>query len=431
MFGNQNARDSVFEILASMKDDIKEGKKAIADARAAVRGLRSDLKDARIRVKELNAELQSLKADRKVLQYQLTVAVAYGDDLRAAEIRGELAEKNAEIAKTEKERADASRDVTKTIKDLAQAQKDVQAAINASTRSLTGNNKAARDNRARVQELLNAYKQQIVTAAQNGASQDQLRRLSARLSKEFAQQLKQMGYNRNEVNRYRSAFSEFSTVIKKVPRNVTVKANASTRAAQIALNEFVARNKNRSVNVKVNTPKIGSIGGGTIRPSGISVGGAGISTPKIKTNSAEANKFNALNFNAAQGPTKYIRRASGGLAYLASGGTADLHPGGPRGTDTIPAWLSPGEYVHRTAAVDHYGLPFMNAVNNLQFPKYLATGSGGAGVGSASGPTLVELMPRQLAQLAQMVSTQVTLDGKIVATAVNNQNRNSSIRKVN
>lgn len=432
MFGNQNARDSVFEILASMKDDIKEGKKAIADARAAVRGLRSDLKDARIRVQELNAELLGLRADKKVLQYQLTVAVAYGDDLRATEIRGELAEKNAEIAKTEKERADASRDVTKTIKDLAQAQKDVQAAINASTRSLTGNNKAARDNRARVQELLNAYKQQIVTAAQNGASQDQLRRLSERLSKEFAQQLKQMGYNRNEVNRYRSAFSEFSTVIKKVPRNVTVKANASTRAAQIALNEFVARNKNRSVNVKVNTPKIGSIGGGTIRPSGISVGGAGISTPRIKTNSAEANKFNALNFNAAQGPTKYIRRANGGkVDYLASGGVGGLHPGAPRGTDTVPAWLTPGEYVHNKSAVDHYGLPFMNAVNSLQFPKYLASGSGGFGGGSSSGPALVELMPRQLAQLAQMVSTQVVLDGKIVAQATNNQNRNSSIRKVN
>src|SRR5690606_33962363 len=124
-------------------------------------------------------------------------------------------------------------------KDLAQAQKDVQAAINASTRSLTGNNKAARDNRARVQELLNAYKQQIVTAAQNGASQDQLRRLSARLSKEFAQQLKQMGYNRNEVNRYRSAFSEFSTVIKKVPRNVTDRKSTRLNSSHVKISEFV------------------------------------------------------------------------------------------------------------------------------------------------------------------------------------------------
>src|SRR5690606_12153393 len=206
MFGNQNARDSVFEILASMKDDIKEGKKAIADARAAVRGLRSDLKDARIRVKELNAELQSLKADRKVLQYQLTVAVAYGDDLRAAEIRGELAEKNAQIAKTETERADASKDVSKILKDLPQAQKDVQNAIRESSRAAQGNSKVARENRARVQELLNAYKQQIITAAQNGASQDQLRRLTDKLSKEFAAQLRQMGYNRSEVNRYKSAF---------------------------------------------------------------------------------------------------------------------------------------------------------------------------------------------------------------------------------
>lgn len=432
MFGNQNARDNVFDILGDMKDDIKQGRQAIEDAREGVQGLRSDLRDARIRVQELNAELRSLRADRKILQYQLRVAVEYGDDLRAAEIRGELAENTAEITKTEKERADASKDVTQVLKDLAAAQKAVQDAIAASSRSLTGNSKAARDNRARVQELLNAYRQQITTAAANGASTEQLRKLTDRLSKEFASQLRQMGYNRSEVNRYKSAFNQFTTVIRRVPRNVTVTTRSNTSPAQRAINEFVARNRNRSINMRVDVPKVGSISGGTIRPSGISVGGGGISTPKINTSTANAKEFNALNFNQYQGPTKYIRRANGGMAaYLASGGDPQFFPGGPRGTDTIPAWLTPGEFVQKKAAVDHYGLPFMNAINNLQFPKYLANGSGASSAGGGTGPALVELMPRQLAQLAQMVSSTVYLDGRIVAESVGEQNRNSSIRKVN
>jgi hypothetical protein len=33
-----------------------------------------------------------------------------------------------------------------------------------------------------------------------------------------------------------------------------------------------------------------------------------------------------------------------------------------------------GEFIHKTKAVEHYGLPFMNALNNLQLPKMFAEG---------------------------------------------------------
>lgn len=432
MFGNQNARDNVFNVLADMKDDIRAGVKAIRDARSAVAGLRDDVKDSRIRVKELNAELRSLKADRGILQYQLSVAIEYGDDLRAAEIRAELAEKNAEITKTEKERKDASKDVAQTLKELAAAQKEVDRAVRAASRGLTGNTKTARENRQRVQELIKAYREQITTAAANGASTAQLRALTARLSAEFSQQMRQMGYNRSEVNRYKTAFSQFSTVIKKVPRNVNVSAKANVSPAQRAINEFIARNRNRSVNLRVNTPRVGDIGAGRLKPSGVSVGSGGISTPKLSSNGVNTGTIRASKITNNRGvPFPHFALAGGGLAtYLAAGGIGGMHPGAPQGTDTIPAWLTPGEFVQRKKAVDHYGLPFMNAVNSLQFPKFLASGSGGSSGGGTPGVQIVELMPRQLAQLAQMVSTQVSIDGKVVATAVNGQNRDSSIRKV-
>ncbi|ETB53731.1 hypothetical protein O976_05110, partial [Mycobacterium avium subsp. paratuberculosis 10-8425] len=43
-------------------------------------------------------------------------------------------------------------------------------------------------------------------------------------------------------------------------------------------------------------------------------------------------------------------------------GTAHFASGGPSGTDTIPAWLSPHEYVEPSEAVDKYGPGFMDAI---------------------------------------------------------------------
>lgn len=56
-------------------------------------------------------------------------------------------------------------------------------------------------------------------------------------------------------------------------------------------------------------------------------------------------------------PFSGVGHAKGGLiGYFASGG-------GPSGTDTVPAWLSPGEEVEQRSAVDKYGASFMGALN--------------------------------------------------------------------
>jgi hypothetical protein len=43
-----------------------------------------------------------------------------------------------------------------------------------------------------------------------------------------------------------------------------------------------------------------------------------------------------------------------------------------------------GEFIHKTKAVDHYGLPFMNALNNMQLPKVFAEGGYVAPITSSS-----------------------------------------------
>ncbi|MCB5954022.1 hypothetical protein [Enterococcus sp. CWB-B31] len=57
--------------------------------------------------------------------------------------------------------------------------------------------------------------------------------------------------------------------------------------------------------------------------------------------------------------------ATGGLvpSYLASGGLASIFR--KKGTDTVPAMLTPGEFVQRKAAVNTFGLDFMKRVNSL------------------------------------------------------------------
>lgn len=54
---------------------------------------------------------------------------------------------------------------------------------------------------------------------------------------------------------------------------------------------------------------------------------------------------------------------TGKAKYFASGGLLGLFQ--PRGTDTIPAMLTPGEYVVRRGAVDQLGVPFLQRLNRM------------------------------------------------------------------
>lgn len=59
--------------------------------------------------------------------------------------------------------------------------------------------------------------------------------------------------------------------------------------------------------------------------------------------------------------------------YLASGGIVGMHPGAPKGTDTIPAWLSRGEMVINAAATKKFYAQLVQMNAGVQ-PKYYARG---------------------------------------------------------
>jgi TP901 family phage tail tape measure protein len=87
-----------------------------------------------------------------------------------------------------------------------------------------------------------------------------------------------------------------------------------------------------------------------------SIGG---STPTVLTTTVNGTKITVPN-----NPGQAWGFASGGMVpkYFAAGGFS-------RGTDTIPAMLTAGEYVVRKSAVDSLGIGTMNSINNGNMPS--------------------------------------------------------------
>lgn len=198
-------------------DKIVGGWKDIAKAAA----------DARKQMAEANLTLQQLAADRKIDQYWLKVAKMYGDTLRASQIQADLAQNS---------------------KDTADAQKDLSDAQGRASTSLGGSSDAAIANRDALRDLVSQYGDYISQLAASGLSQDQLRVKVQQLKQDFIRQATQLGYNKGEVQKYAASFDDMALAIDRVPKNVTVKANANP--ALQALGELEAKIKKTTNNGK-------------------------------------------------------------------------------------------------------------------------------------------------------------------------------------
>lgn len=93
---------------------------------------------------------------------------------------------------------------------------------------------------------------------------------------------------------------------------------------------------------------------------------------------------------AGTGPRKAAPSAGTYMKQYASGG-AVYGAGGPR-TDSIPAWLSNGEFVMQASAVRTLGLGFMNAVNNIGSKGGLPAYADGGMVSGSGRGTSVEIV---------------------------------------
>ena len=388
-FGEQIAKDNTADLWKSWKDDIKDAK--------------NRAKELRLEIRAIKAEQASLQARRSTLVYQLDVARRYGNTLAEEQILAEIGEVDSDLADNKKDLKDATKEL-----------KDVQDELNA---GLKGNTEEARKQRERIRELVQSYQDQIEEAANNGASQEELRKLSAKLKKEFEDQAKKIGLSEKEVKKYSKTFDDTSKIIKKVPRNVTTKWNANASPAEKALANFRAKmdrerkkiEKPFKLNARFNSKVDSNLTGLKAAQQAL----------------AEALKAQAKAYKDQPGggtrvdywdkKVNYWRNILANYKGYAEGGFTGR--GGKydtAGTVHRGEFVFPKEYVNQST-----GLPYANVLGSMAHAMgAMSAGAGGGGTGIQ----LVELLPNQLDQLARAVSSRVSIDGRVVAAVSNGYN---------
>lgn len=373
--------------------------------------LTSAAKDAERAVKSANDEINQSVADKAVLQYQLSVAERYNDEKRAAVIRAKLAKLDEQIIDQQQQLAEANENNNKT---------------------LVGNSKAAIDNRAKVRDLVTQYNSYLVALANGGASSAELSQQAAILEQEFLNQGEALGYSRDELDDYTSAFAgDFTTVINNLPTNITLEVK--TDPALRAIEEFVTKASAELAKVGVASVPTGTYtppapapapAPAPPAPAPAPAPSASTQTPLQKAESTltELQKDRATIVRAGRSTTiidAQIKRAksevdklkgtvtggSGSMRFQAAGGY--ISGPGTGTSDSIPAMLSNGEYVIKASSVSKYGLEFMNALNQQRVGFQPVSQSSNSMFGGGS--SVVYLSPEDRALLRSVVDRPVAL----------------------
>ena len=176
--------------------------------------------DANQEINSLNADIQKLTANKALKQYFLEVAEAYGDTLRAAQLRAEISEIDA---------------------DLAAKNGKLQKAQDKTNKTLIGTGDAALANRETITGLVSDYQDHIEALAASGASQEELRQKSRELRQDFINQATQLGFNREELDLYAKAFDDVTFAIDNIPRNISPGLDIDINPAVTALAELVSK----------------------------------------------------------------------------------------------------------------------------------------------------------------------------------------------
>lgn len=378
-FGNQRGLDS-----------ITSGWRSIAEASAS----------AREEIAKYQATLAELSADRQIKQYWLMVAENYGDTLRAAKLRAELAELDNE---------------------QSAAQRDLSKAQEKTNKTLTGNSSAAIENRETVLDMLGSYQDLLKTYAENGMSQQDLQRKAAQLKQEFINQALQAGFSRNEINRYAAAFDDMGIAINRVPRNITVAANVNP--ALQALAEFEAKAKTAARNA-ANSIRTG--------------GGGGYGMPTITPTVKPVVDLDAARKAGLAAGRAIREQVINGISVIKIGNRSITAPGadlygrkeggytGNAGESTVTGFHHGREFVMSAPAVRTLGVNGMNYLHNaLKSGRVPSIGGGGGG-------GMVELSPVDRSLLMEIAAAARSAGfpgASVLQAVVNGGNANFAQRR--
>lgn len=388
--------DRARDIRFSGTETLDNVTKAFLDIAEATENARIQIQEISADIQSLNADIDSLTADRALQEYFLSVAEAYGDSLKAGEIRANLAKIDADLV----EKND----------DLAKKTKDLQKAQDKTNKTLIGNSDAAIENRSEILDLVKSYQDHVKALAESGMKQDELRAKSQQLKADFIAQAAQLGYNVDELGLYAAAFDDVKAAIDAVPRDVTVDFNGDP--ALTAIEEFSAKARdalNSVSNTKV-SPQIDNTAARALALQGR------IAYLKGQVESAVASK----NYKMAQARDSDLATHLWALntGNYSAVGFADGGYTGPGGKYDVAGIVHRGEYVVPKEQVNQMtGLPYF-----MSQPRTFAQG----GYTGQSGPSMVSLSPEDRALLRNVGgSGNIVLyaDSRELARSVNDGNR--------
>jgi len=214
--------------LLSSAFTIRFGKtEAVDKLTTAWAQLRNKVKQAREEIANIQRDITGMQADANILQYQLNIAIKYGDTKRADKLRAEIAAKEQEM--------------TAKNSELAKAQSE------AST-SLVGNSEAAIENRNTLRGLITDYNNYLVALANTAKFEKDpekkkkyLQDQAAKAKADLITLATGLGFKENELTSYIGSFDDFGTILDKLPKELTLRviADPGTRAFM----EWWAQNK--------------------------------------------------------------------------------------------------------------------------------------------------------------------------------------------
>lgn len=222
---------------------IRYGKEEATDALASSwENVKNRIDDAREAIEKIKDEIKSMTADRNILEYQLNIALKYGDSMRADKLRAELEAKD---------------------KELADKSKELGTAQDGASTSLVGNTKAAADNRAVMRGLIQDYNKYLESLANTNLSQKELKKRASQAKADMLAQGQALGFSAEEMAPYAKSFKDFRTIVDKLPKELTLRVDADpgTRAFM----EFWAKQNSGGGSKSKSSSSTGS---GSTSPSG-------------------------------------------------------------------------------------------------------------------------------------------------------------------
>ncbi len=360
-FSQGNAIDALSLAWLDVSDAAQQAQDDIDDATTSIR-------DARLEIDKTNASIAELAADKGRLEYQLGVALKYGDTIRANEIRAEIAAIDADVAEKQASIQDANQQISAANAQIAQAQ------------GVLGNGATLRqqiEQKQTLQDIALLYADVAAGMIANAKPGEDLNAIVAAQVLAFKENAKQLGFTDEQIGLVSTALNEeLAVAIKNVPKDISITANVVTDPALKNVKSLVTQANLALAGIKDKIVTVTTVYQST--------GGSALSV---------------------------VKKASGGLVSGPGTGTSD----------SIAARLSNGEYVIKASAVQHYGVDFFNALNQMQTPSAALRPMQVASSGSST--VYLSTEDRQLLRAAIDRPIALYTDNATIAQSANDGNK--------